>query len=201
MDLSEMAEELFGGARATSFPDTSMFAALKNARLQVELARQVLATAVEEANEHLEQSPVVQLVGESLVRRAQRRGDPRIFVDDDGSLVLELRYGKPEKGPKPKKTKPKAKKTRKPKKTVPPKKPEAPELEDDTSGLGSLTALATKQGLDPDTYKVRRSSGRKRVKTGDPVPVSLVTDEDLGANSAPTDPVDESDIENLLADF
>jgi hypothetical protein len=191
---AEMVESLLGGAVSGSFPDSSAVAALHMAQEKVREAQQMLAVAVKEANQHLAQNEVTALVGEALVRRAQRRGTPTIFFDEEGKLILELRYGKAPADPKPKAKK----KTRAKKKTAP--KKTAPKKTADETGLGSLTALASKQGIDTDTYKV--GPKRKRTKTGDPSPVSLVTDEDLGKSGpVSTAPMDEADIDNLLDEF
>lgn len=49
--------------------------------------------AVAEANRHLDASPVAKIVAESIMRDLKRRGDARIVVRPDGTVVLRVVYG------------------------------------------------------------------------------------------------------------
>jgi hypothetical protein len=52
--------------------------------------------AVEEANQHLANSPVARILADTLMRQQKKRGYPSIRVQPDGSVILHVAYEKPE---------------------------------------------------------------------------------------------------------
>jgi hypothetical protein len=56
-----------------------------------------LSQAVVEANESLQESPVMPIVASSAARMANKRGNPSVRVADDGTVVLEIHYSSKKK--------------------------------------------------------------------------------------------------------
>lgn len=63
---------------------------------RLESAKAELLRAVEAANKALEGNPLAEILAENVSRQRGRRGDPRIVVDGDGKVQLEVHYGKPD---------------------------------------------------------------------------------------------------------
>ena len=51
-----------------------------------------LSCSIVEANESLQNSPVMPIVASSAARTANKRGNPSVRVDPDGTVVLEIQY-------------------------------------------------------------------------------------------------------------
>lgn len=64
-------------------------------------ARAALAEAVAAANHELAASPLTEILAEHAMRQSGKRGFPRIVVDPDGSVVLEVHYDPPKVQPAP----------------------------------------------------------------------------------------------------
>ena len=62
-------------------------------------ARAALTEAVAAANLELAASPLTEILAEHAMRQSGKRGFPRIVVDYDGSVVLEVHYEGPPKAP------------------------------------------------------------------------------------------------------
>ena len=84
---------------ATIKADTSIQV---SAGFRLAAARAELAEAVAAANKELAASPLTEILAEHAMRQAGKRGTPRIVVDSDGSVVLEVHYDGPSRtAPKP----------------------------------------------------------------------------------------------------
>lgn len=59
---------------------------------QLKTARAILSAAVEQAREALTKNPLTEMVAKEAARKAGKRGHPVVVVDDDGQVMLEIRY-------------------------------------------------------------------------------------------------------------
>jgi len=55
-------------------------------------ARKTLQKAVQQAREHIENSPLTPIVAQSVMKDLGRRGEAAVIVDDNGEVLLEIRY-------------------------------------------------------------------------------------------------------------
>jgi len=59
----------------------------------LEESRKTLQKTVKQAREHLKTNPLTPIVAESVTKEMGRRGEATVVVDDNGVVMLEIRYG------------------------------------------------------------------------------------------------------------
>jgi len=88
-----VAHLLFASPEAPKYQTLQLQPDLTSIASLLRSAREILATAVEMAQEELAQHPLVEAVAREAARQAGRWGSkPVILVDPDGQVVLEVNY-------------------------------------------------------------------------------------------------------------
>jgi len=187
-----------------------------------------LALLVKKANEALAESSMVPMIAEHQARELNKRGEPRIFVDDHGDLVLEI--GNPDEEKKKKrrssrKSLPHLQDLRdeatelgidithlgakrraiyelieevKARKTAPPPEADSGPMSADLDEVKVSTPTPGPKGMKPSLPKRLRAGGF--LKTGDPVQAHPVTPEQRPNLSELVESAADQDLRSMFAE-
>ena len=97
---------------------------------RLEAARSEMQEAVKAANAALEGNSLAEILAETVTRQMIRRGNPRIVVDADGTVTLEVHYGE----------------------KLPPVMSGQSKRKSGLPPIGSLRKIATDLGIDPAPF-------------------------------------------------